>query len=177
GIVRDANAEAIDCLTRGLALLEKLMQEPGRDHLKCEDEQRQFSILISLAEAQSNLGEHLEAQATLIRAAKLAQLLHSTELVVRAARELARMASWYGVAPEPAVLFLDDALRSAPPGDPALRIKTLAALGWARAASGQRKEAAEAAREAVALARTFDDTDLLSEALEGALNAFQGPET
>jgi tetratricopeptide (TPR) repeat protein len=176
-ILRDANPEAIDYVSRGLALLEKLMQEPGRDHLTREDEQRQFSILISLAEARSNLGEHLEAQATLIRAAKLAQLLHSTELVVRAAGELARMASWFGVAAEPAVLFLEDALHTAPPGDPALRIKTLAGLGRALAASGQRNAAAEAAREAVALARTFSNTHLLSEALEGTLHAFQGPET
>jgi hypothetical protein len=87
------------------------------------------------------------------------------------------MASWFGVAAEPAVLFLEDALRTAPSGDPALRIKTLAALGWALAGSGQFKAAAEAAREAVALARTFADTDLLSEALEGTLRAFQGPET
>jgi tetratricopeptide (TPR) repeat protein len=174
---RSANPEAADYVTRGLALLEKLMQEPGRDHLKREDEQRQFSILISLAEAQRKLGAHLEAQATLIRAIKLAQLLRSAELLVQAARELARLANWHGVAAEPAVGFLEDALRIAQPGDFALRIKILAALGRALAAAGQRKAATEAAREAVALARTFGDTDLLSEALEGTLLAFQGPET
>jgi class 3 adenylate cyclase/tetratricopeptide (TPR) repeat protein len=176
-IQRGANPEAIDYLTRCLGLLEKLMQEPDRDHLKREDEQRQFSILISLADAQRALGEHLEAQATLIRAAKLAQLLHSTELVVRAARELARMASYYGTSAEPAVLFLEDALRNTPPGDSALKIKTLAALGWALTATGMRKAATDTAREAVALARSFADPKLLSEALEGALLAFQGPET
>ncbi|HUA36269.1 MAG TPA: adenylate/guanylate cyclase domain-containing protein [Candidatus Binataceae bacterium] len=175
-VQRGSNPEAITYVKHGLGLLEKLMQETDR-HQQREDNQRQYALFFLLAEAQSNLGEHLEAQATFIRAAKFAQLLQSTELLVRAARELARMASWYGVDAVPAVDFLEDALRTAPTGDQALRIKTLSALGLALAATGQGKEAKETARAAVALARSFADPELLSESLEGALLAFQGPET
>ncbi len=175
-VQRGSNSEAITYVTRGLGLLEMLMQETDRQQQR-EDNQRRYALFFLLAEAQRNLGEHLEAQATFIRAARVAQLLHSTELLVRAARELARMASWYGVDAVPAVDFLEDALRTAPTGDQALRIKTLSALGRALAATGQSKEATEMAREAVALARSFADPELLSEALQGTLHAFQGPET
>jgi class 3 adenylate cyclase/tetratricopeptide (TPR) repeat protein len=175
-VQRGSNSEAINYLTRGLALLEKLMQENDRSQYQHEDQQTEYAIVFQLAKAQENLGEHLEAQANFIRAAKLAQLLHSTELQVRAARELARMANWFGVAAEPAVEFLEDALRDTPPGDSALKIKTLAALGRALAASGRREAATDTAREAVALARSFADPELLSEALQGTLDAFQGPE-
>src|SRR5262249_20709187 len=128
-VQRGSNSEAINYLTRGLGLLEKLMQENDRSQYRHEDQQIQYAIVFQLAEAQRNLGEHLEAQANFIRAAKLAQLLRSTQLQVRAAREVARLASWFGVAAEPAVEFLEDALRSIPPGDSALKIKTLGALG------------------------------------------------
>jgi class 3 adenylate cyclase/tetratricopeptide (TPR) repeat protein len=176
-VQRGSNSEAINYLTRGLGLLEKLMREDDRSQYLHEDQPTQYAIVFQLAEAQRDLGEHLEAQANFIRAAKLAQLLHSTELQVRAARELARNASWYGVDAVPAVDFLEDALRTAPTGDQALRIKTLSALSWALAATGHGKEATETAREAVALARSFADPELLSESLEGAILAFQGPET
>jgi len=175
-IQRGANAEAIKHLTLGLELLKSLMGNPKRTSQREADESRHCSILLLLADAQRNLGEHLEAHGRWVHAAEIAQALSSVALLVRAASELAMSASWFGTPAEPAVRFLQTALKTAGADDQVLKIKVLAGLGRALAAIGSHQKAREAVLEAVALARSLNDSELLTEGLQAALDAFQGPE-
>ena len=173
---RAANVEAISHLTRGLELLKPVLDAPERTGQKSADEGRRCALLLALGEAQKGVGAHLDAQETFVQAADIAQLLGSSELLVRAALDLAEMSADVGTSAAPSVRLLENASHLLGVDDCPLKVETLAGLAQALGATGVHQEAMEHALEAVAMARRLDEPELLAEGLVAALQAFQGPE-
>lgn len=175
-IQRGANIEAIKHLTRGIDLLKSVPDAAARSDRQPLEENSRYTLLLALGEAQSNAGEHLEAEETFLHAADIAHALGSSELLVRAALRLAEMSADFGISAAPAVRWLENALDALGADDHPLKVNTLAGLAKALGATGVPQRATDYALQAVAMARRLDNPDLLADGLVGALFAFQGPE-
>ena len=171
---RWANLEAISHLKQGLELLGSLPDAPERN--RPADEAQRYSLLLPLGEAQWKAGEFLEARETLLSAADVAQSLESTESVVRAGVELARLTFTVGLPAAPAVRILEEALRKLGAEDSPLKAKTLGSLARVLAASGAQQRAVVCAEKGLDMARRFDDPALVAANLDAMNHALAGPE-
>jgi predicted ATPase/class 3 adenylate cyclase len=173
---RSANAEAISHLTKGLELLPALAKPlEGRPKEPVEEAQR-CTLLLSLGEAQRKAGQPLTAQETFLQAAEIEQLLGSTEFLVRAGVELARLTFTVGLPAAPAVRILEEALQRLGAEDSLLKAKTLASLARVLAATGAQQRAMVCAEKGLDIARRFDDPALVAANLDGMNFALAGPE-
>jgi tetratricopeptide (TPR) repeat protein len=140
------------------------------------DEAQRCALLLALGEAQQRAGEHREAQETLLRAADIAQALGATESLVRAALELAKLASTVGLSAAQAVRLLEEALQGLGAEDSLLTAQTLGGLARALRSTGVQSQALIYAQQAVAMARRLDGPELLAANLDVMIYVLQGPE-
>jgi hypothetical protein len=77
-------------------------------HQEPVDEAQHCRLLLVLGEAQRKAGDHLQAQATLQRAADSARTLGVTELLAQAALELEDVVQNVGLPAEPIVHLLEE---------------------------------------------------------------------
>jgi len=117
-----AYAEAVRFYHMALEALER--QEPV-------DEARRCALLLVLGEAQRKAGDHLQAQATLQRAADSARTLGTTELLAQAALELEQVTHSVGLPAEPVVHLLEEVLQKLGVADSLLAAKILGSLARA----------------------------------------------
>ena len=129
-----------------------------------------------LGQAQRKAAEFLEAHETLLSAADVAQSLGSTESLVRAALELVDVAWLAGPSALPAVRLLEEALLRLGAEDSPLKARTLGGLARVLGATGEQQEVMVYAQQAVAMARRFDDPELVAYSLQGMYFALLGPE-
>jgi class 3 adenylate cyclase/tetratricopeptide (TPR) repeat protein len=171
---RWANLEALSHLRRGLELLETPPNppEPNRDAVEAQ----RCSLLVTLGEAQSRAGEFLEAQATLLSAAAIADSLGSIEWLVGAALELVRMAYVVNLPSPEVVGLLEQSLVGLGLEDSSLKAKALGGLGRYLGATGDPQKAKVYAPQAVEMARRLGDPELISYSLVGMLYTLVGPE-
>ena len=171
---RWANLEAIAHLKRGLELLASIAEPADRN--RSEDEAQRYSLLFTLGEAQRKAGEFLEARETFLGAANVAQALGSTESMVNAAVKLVRMTSSVGLPVAGTVGLLEEALQRLGTEDSPLKAWTLAGLANYLGITGEWKKLMVYAPQAVAMARSFGDPDLVAYSLLGMCYALMGPE-
>lgn len=140
------------------------------------DEAQRCPLLLVLGEAQRKAGEHLQAQATLQRAADSARTLGATELLAQAALELEHVTQRVGLPAEPAVHLLEEVLQQLGAADSLLTARILGSLAEALRYTGAQQQAVAYAQQAVAMARRFDDPAVLAANLRSMLLALQGSE-
>ena len=162
-----AYAEAVRFYHMALEALE--LQEPV-------DEARRCALLLVLGEAQRKAGDHLQAQATLQRAADSARTLGTTELLAQAALELEQVTHSVGLPAEPVVHLLEEVLQKLGAADSLLAAKILGSLARALRYTGAQQQAVAYAQQAVAMARGCDDPVVLATNLNNMVFALQGPE-
>jgi predicted ATPase/class 3 adenylate cyclase len=162
-----AYAEAVRFYQLALQALER--QEPIDEGQRC-------MLLLALGEAQRKAGEFLEAQETLLRAADIARALGATESLVRAGLELVWLTHEVGLPAAPAVRLLEEALRGLGMEESLLTARALSGLALVLGPTGVQQQAMVYAQQAVAMARRFDDPELLANSLYGMVQALQGPE-
>jgi hypothetical protein len=120
---RSANAEAISHLTKGFELLPALAKPLEGTPREPVEEAQRCTLLLSLGEAQRRAGQPLTAQETFLQAAEIEQVLGSTEFLVRAGVELARLTFTVGLPATPAVRILEEALQRFGAEDSLLKAK------------------------------------------------------
>jgi tetratricopeptide (TPR) repeat protein len=162
-----AYAEAVRFYQLALEGLER--QEPVEEAQRC-------MLLLALGESQRKAGEHPAAQDTLLHAADSARALGAIESFVRAGLELERLTVEVGLAADPAVRLLEEALQALGVEDSLLATQTLGGLARVLGVTGEQQQALVYAQQAVAMARRLADPELLAASLEGMINALQGPE-
>jgi DNA-binding CsgD family transcriptional regulator len=162
-----AYAEAVRFYHMALEALER--QEPV-------DEAQLCPLLLVLGEAQRKAGEHLQAQATLQRAAASARTLGATELFAQAALELAHLTHIVGLPAELVVHLLEEGLQKLGATESLLAAQILGGLALALCFTGAHQRAAAYAQQAVAMARHFDDPAVLAANLKSMIFALEGPE-
>ena len=162
-----AYAEAVRFYHMALEALER--QEPV-------DEAQRCALLLVLGEAQRKAGEHLQAQATLQRAADSARTLGATELLAQAALELERVTDSVGLPAEPTVHLLEEVLQKLGAADSLLAAKILGSLARALRFTGAQQQAVAYAQQAVAIARRFDDPVVLAISINNMVHVLEGPE-
>ena len=162
-----AYAEAVRFYHMALEALER--QEPV-------DEAQRCPLLLVLGEAQRKAGEHLQAQATLQRAADSARTLGATELLAQAALELEHVTHTVGLPAEPIVHLLEEVLQKLGAADSLLAAKILGSLARALCFTGAQQQAVAYAQQAVAMARRFDDPAVLAANLNYMVFVLEGPE-
>jgi len=152
-----AHEEAVRLYRHALDLHQRYF--PGSHEARC-------SLLLGLGEAQDSAGDSEASRETFLEAATSARALGSATALVQAAIGFETGGWRLGHPGKPAVTLLTEAL-TAPrePGDGRLRVELLASLCRAYACTGCPAEAAQAYREAVALARQLDDPSALFRAL------------
>ena len=148
-----AYAEAVRFYHMALEALER--QEPV-------DEAQRCPLLLVLGEAQRKAGEHLQAQATLQRAADSARTLGATEFLAQAALALEHVTQYVGLPAEPIVHLLEEVLQKLGAADSLLAAKILGSLARALRFTGAQQQAVAYAQQAVAMARRFDDPAVLA---------------
>jgi tetratricopeptide (TPR) repeat protein len=111
-----------------------------------------------------------------LQAAEIEQLLGSTEFLVRAGVELARLTFTVSLPAAPAVRILEEALQRLGAEDSLLKAKTLASLARVLAATGAQQRAMVCAKKGLDMARRFDDPALVAANLDGMNFALAGPE-
>ncbi len=171
---RWANLEAIAHLKKGLELLGKIPESPDRN--RSVDEAQRYSLLFALGQAQWKAGEFLDAGETLLGAAKVAQALGSTESLISAALKLVRMTNSVGLPVPGTVGLLEEALQRLGTDDSPLKARTLAGLAHYLGVTGERKKLMVYAPQALAMARSFGDPDLVAYSLLAMSFALMGPE-
>lgn len=130
------------------------------------DETHTFTLLRALGEAQWKAGEHVQACATLQRAANSARRLGSATDFARAALEF-ESASWLGTLPAaPAVDLLAEALQGLDAHPGVLRARVLGSLARALMFTGELEQAERYAQRAVSSARHEGDPGLLAASLQ-----------
>ena len=171
---RWANQEAINHSKKGLELLGS-RPEPSHESWPAEQAQR-YSLMLVLGTAQFQAGEFLEARATLLGAAEVAQSLGSTESVIGAALALVHMTHNVGLAAPEVVLLLEQALEKLGTDDSPIRARTLGGLARYLGVTGERKQLMLYAPQAEAMARRLGDPELVSYSLLGTFFTLMGPE-
>jgi DNA-binding CsgD family transcriptional regulator len=162
-----AYAEAVRFYHMALEALER--EEPV-------DEAQRCPLLLVLGEAQRKAGEHLQAQATLQRAADSARTLGATELLAQAALELEHVTHSVGLLADPTVQLLKEVLQELGAAESLLVAKILGSLARALRFTGAQQQAVVYAQQAVAMARRFDDPAVLAANLNHMVFALEGPE-
>jgi predicted ATPase len=162
-----AYAEAVRFYHLALQALER--QEPV-------DEAQRCPLLLVLGEAQRKAGEHLQAQATLQRAADSARTLGATALLAQAALELEDVARAVGLPMEPIVHLLEEVLQKLGAADSLLTAKILGSVARALRYTGAQQQAVTYAQRAVAMARRFNNPTVLATSLNCMVVVLQGPE-
>jgi class 3 adenylate cyclase/tetratricopeptide (TPR) repeat protein len=173
---RSANVEAIGHLAKGLELLPALAKPLEGTPKKPVDEAQRCTLLLSLGQAQRRAGQSLKAQETFLQAAEIAQVLGSTEFLVRAGVELARLTFTVSLPAAPAVRVLEEALQRLGAEDSLLKAKTLASLAHVLAVTGVQQRAMVCAEKGLDMARRFDDPTLIAANLGGMNYTLAGPE-
>ena len=126
------------------------------------DEAQRCPLLLVLGEAQRKAGEHLQAQATLQRAADSARALGATEFLAQAALALEHLAQEVGLPAEPVVHLLEEVQQKLGTADSLLAAKILGSLARALRFTGAQQQAVAYAQQAVAMARRCDDPVVLA---------------
>jgi DNA-binding CsgD family transcriptional regulator len=147
--------------------------------LECQqsvDETQRCPLLLVLGEAQRKAGEHLQAQATLQRAADSARTLGATEFLAQAALALEHLAQNVGLPMEPIVPLLEEVLQKLGAADSLLTSEIFGSLARALQYTGAQQQAMAYAQQAVAMARRLDDPAVLAANLNRMIFALQGPE-
>jgi tetratricopeptide (TPR) repeat protein len=125
------------------------------------DEAQHCELLLALGEAQRKAGEHVQALATLQRAADSARQRGLSADVARAALEFEH-ATWASrFSAEPAVHLLEEVRQELGEADSALRARVLGALARALLFTGALKQAATYAQQAVDVARRTEKPGVL----------------
>src|SRR5205823_3978917 len=120
--------------------------------------------------------DHLQAQATLQRAADSARTMGATEHLAQAALELAHVTHIVGLPAEPVVHLLEEVLQKLGAVDSLLVAKILGGLALALCFTGAQQQAVVYAQQAVAMARRLDDPAVLAANLKSMVFALEGPE-
>jgi class 3 adenylate cyclase/DNA-binding CsgD family transcriptional regulator len=140
------------------------------------DEAQRCPLLLVLGEAQRKAGEHLQAQATLQRAADSARTLGVTALLAQAALELESLTQHVGLPAEPIVHLLEEVRQKLGSADSLLAAKILGSLARALRFTGAQQQAVVYAQQALAMARRFDDPAVLAANLNHMVHVLEGPE-
>jgi predicted ATPase/class 3 adenylate cyclase/DNA-binding NarL/FixJ family response regulator len=140
------------------------------------DEAQRCPLLLMLGAAQRKAGDHLQAQATLQRAADSARTLGATELLAQAALEHIHVTTSVGLPAEPAVHLLEEVLQKLGTADSLLAAKIFGSLAVALRYTGAQQQAVTYAQQAVAMARRLDDPAVLAANLNNMVFALEGPE-
>jgi tetratricopeptide (TPR) repeat protein len=167
-----ANLEAVTHLHNGLRLLDSL---GGSDRLTARQEHH-CRLLYLLGTAQKRSGNPIEGHETLLNAAKTAQQLGSSELLVNALLQLTINANEVGLPVAPALPLMQEALRTLPPADDLTRAKCLTVLSRALAMTGSKQEALAYAREGLAMARRLANPESIARNLGAMVYALQAPD-
>jgi predicted ATPase/class 3 adenylate cyclase len=162
-----AYAEAVRFYHMALEALER--QEPV-------DEAQRCPLLLVLGEAQRKVGEHLQAQSTLQRAADSARTSGATELLAQTALELEELTQDVGLPAEPVVHLLEEVRQKLGAANSLLAAKILGSLARALRGTGAQQQAVTYAQQAVTMARRFDDPAVLAANLNYMVFVLQGPE-
>jgi class 3 adenylate cyclase/tetratricopeptide (TPR) repeat protein len=155
---RAAIREGIEHLKKGLELLEPTDDSPASKTRRC-------SLSLLLGRGQWQAGEYVEAQDTLLHAANFARSLESTESLVSAGLELAACTYYSGAQADPALRTLEEALTRLGPEPRHLKARILGGLARVLGLIGERERLQLYAPQAVAMARRYDDPELLSYSL------------
>jgi DNA-binding CsgD family transcriptional regulator len=140
------------------------------------DEAQRCELLLTLGEAQKKAGTYTQALNTLEHAAHLAQSLGLLEALARAAME-AEQVTFYGSLPAGSVVrLLNAALDALPEADSALRARVLGSSAATLVWTGQLKQAAERAQQAVDTARRVGEPNALAWSLRSQLGIPWQPE-
>ncbi|MFT3871422.1 MAG: BTAD domain-containing putative transcriptional regulator [Nocardioides sp.] len=139
------------------------------DRDQTASEHERYDLLVGYADACRWSTRLLEAVDAVDEAIAIAGRLADPELVVRAARVLARGSIWpwrlYGMVSEPVVRVMRDALAQLPSDDSAVRCRLMAGLGRELVYTGDWREIEALVEEAIAAARRLGDPELLVEVL------------
>lgn len=163
-----ADDEAIELLTRGLALLPALPVTAARDRQVLE-------LKLALGTAQGNAGRIGSALETFQQAAALAREMGAWNGLAQAALGYEEARWRYNLPAAPAVALLDEALRCLEDQESALRVQLMGGLVRARIAIGAVSGVEAMAQEAVAAARRLDDPLALFDTLRIFLFADRQP--
>jgi DNA-binding CsgD family transcriptional regulator len=162
-----AYAEAVRFYQMALDALERLE--------RVEEAQRR-TLLLALGEAQRKSGEHVQALATLQRAADSARPQDALEDLVRAALEFEH-ATWLGKLPaEPAVRLLEEVLSRLDEANQTLLARVLGSLARALLFTGAVEQATTYAQRSVEVARSAGDPGVLGFNLNVLFHFPSGPE-
>ena len=127
--------------------------------------------LLGIADIHRHLGHDEQGRATYLEAVTLARGSNELQMLVPALAGLARLEA--GTATGHARAAAEEAERIA---TPALMPFALVALGWVALAEGDRMQAAQRGRDAVASARSTRSFDLVADALELVGEATDDPD-
>ena len=148
---RAAYREAAAHVARGLELLRSLAPGPERG-------KRQLELMLALGDAELRGGESPRAMRAFEQAAELAQTLHETEALARAATGFAE-ACWRPGLPDPGpVRLLHDASRALGDADSELKVKVLAWLALALDMTGALADAEATSQRAEEMAQRIGAT-------------------
>jgi class 3 adenylate cyclase/tetratricopeptide (TPR) repeat protein len=165
---RSVPFEAVNHIKKGLELI-------GPPDVRSDEVQR-CSLLLVLGLAQRRAGEYVEAEETLLRAANLGRSLGSTESMINAALELVHVTYLVGLPALPAVRLLEEILARLGADDSHLKARALGGLARIMGFTEEQEKHRTYAQEAVAMARRFDDPELLSYSLLGMFFTLMGPD-
>ncbi|HET7523632.1 MAG TPA: hypothetical protein VFJ79_05745 [Acidimicrobiales bacterium] len=166
-LARLAPTEALRWYTQALTLLD---HQPGNDPLRCE-------LLVGLGDAQRQSGNPAHRQ-TLLDAARMAQDLHSTDLLVAAVLANHRgFASEVGVVDVERVTALEAACRAVEGSDSSEEARLLALLASELTFNGDFALRKGLVDRAVSIARSLGDPATLAEVVTSFYWAVDTPET
>jgi class 3 adenylate cyclase/tetratricopeptide (TPR) repeat protein len=171
---RFANREAINHFKKGLELLDSISEAPEGD--RSANQAERYALILALGDAQWKMGEYLEARATLLGAADVAQKLGSIEKLVRAASMLGHMTYLVGLRVPEVSDLLEKALLELGAEDSSVKARTLGALAHYLGVTGDQQKLEIYAPQAVAIARRLGAPDLIAYNLHGMLFMLMGPE-
>ena len=161
-----ADEDAAGYLERGLAVLD--VDQPGEHEHRCD-------LLLALARTHAQALDHPALREASLQAAELARALGSGE-------RLARAAYWYnaraiaGTVNPVGIALCEEALAAFEEDVPALRALVMATLARERAFGGEGIAAEPLSREALELAQSTDDPDVVAAALIARYYALWGSE-
>jgi tetratricopeptide (TPR) repeat protein len=172
---RFAHEDAVAHCERALAIFD-LLPRP--------DEAERCALLLDLGEAQSvtGIGEEAAAMETFLKAADAARKTNDADALARAAVGYHDASIW-GTAGSPqhfetnVVPLLQEAVRLLGARKDAPMVKVLAKLGWALHTAGHGDESMAVDDQAVGLARTLGDPELIVVALDGLVFSLWRPDT
>jgi class 3 adenylate cyclase/tetratricopeptide (TPR) repeat protein/(2Fe-2S) ferredoxin len=155
---RWANAEAVEHLLQGIALIAELPKGPDRLRL-------QLDFCLNLGDAQNRAARLQESIRSYNQAARLARLAKSPADLIRAALGFEQSEFYLNQEEEASILLLEEALSAVGEGDSVERCSLLGRLGRAHCTVASPERALDVTREAIAMARRLGDKRALCDAL------------